>query len=414
MSDGSGPWWRDRACLSWIVVALAVRVAYAWNLQGLEASDPVEYDAMAWNVAQGIGFTNRGFAIDESWVRRPPLFVFFLAGVYWVFGHDLFAARMAQCVLGTALCAATIALGAAVAPLRTVRRVAAVAALYPYLVYYSGYLMSETLATLWFTGVLWALARRTPDGRSSAIAGAMLGLASLTRSSYLGFAGPLLIWLRDARRAWRPAIGCFAIVVAAALLAIAPWLVRNYHVTGRIVPIQSTSVWGFYEYHLWFSQDDFPTFDFAREDESWKAFEGRNRDLFQKLKTIPPLEQDAYFRRAALRYVVEDPARYLRSCLRKFVWLWRPSTRARAGQAVIADPAFWLSIGVYSLWLPLFVVGLWRLGWAGPAGRLLVWAVVYVTALHTFYWYGAPRFRFPIYPVFIVACCVAVERRHAT
>jgi hypothetical protein len=239
----------------------------------------------------------------------------------------------------------------------------------------------------------------------------LLGLASLTRSSYLGFAGPLLIWFRDARRAWRPAIGCFAIVVAAALLAIAPWLIRNYRVTGRIVPIQSTSVWGFYEYHLWFSQDDFPTFDFAGEDESWKVFEGRNRDLFQKLKTIPPLEQDAYFRRAALRYVVEDPARYLRSCLRKFVWLWRPSTRARAGHAVIGDPAFWLSVGVYFVWLPLFAVGLWRLAWAGPGGRLLVWSVVYVTALHTFYWYGAPRFRFPIYPVFIVACCVGLSAR---
>ena len=72
MSDGGGPWWRDRVCLAWLVAALAVRVAYAWNLRGLEASDPVEYDTMAWNVAQGIGFTNRGFAIDESWVRRPP------------------------------------------------------------------------------------------------------------------------------------------------------------------------------------------------------------------------------------------------------------------------------------------------------------------------------------------------------
>src|SRR5437764_15085427 len=115
------------------------------------------------------------------------------------------------------------------------------------------------------------------------------------------------------------------------------------------------------------SKDDLPTFNFASEYESRKSFEGRNRDLFHKLKTIPPLDQDAYFRRAALRYVLEDPARYLRSCLRKFVWLWRPSTRARAGQAVIGDPAFWLSVGVYSLWLPLFVVGLWRLGSASAA-----------------------------------------------
>jgi len=409
--EPDGPrWWRDPTCLAWLGVALAVRLAYAWNLHGLEASDPMEYDAMAWNVAQGLGFTNRGFAVEESWVRRPPLFVFFVAAVYWIFGHSLFAARLAQCVLGTMLCAVTIALGAAVAPMRTVRRVAALAALYPYLVYYSGYLMSETLATLLFTSVLWVLARREPDLRSSAGAGALLGLAALTRSSYLGFAGPLLFWLRDARGAWRPAMRCFATLVAAALLVIAPWLVRNYAVTGMVIPIQSTGVWGFYEYHLWFSQDDFPTFDFTREDPSWREFEGRNRQLFQKLKTIPPVEQDAYFRKAAIDYVLEDPRRYLRSCFRKFIWLWRPSTRARAGEAVIEDPAFWLSIAVYFAWLPLFLMGLWRLRSARAGGRLLVWAVVYVTALHTFYWYGAPRFRFPIYPLLLIACCVALER----
>jgi len=55
-------------------------------------------------------------------------------------------------------------------------------------------------------------------------------------------------------------------------------------------------------------------------------------------------------------------------------------------------------------------MGLWRLRSARAGGRLLVWAVVYVTALHTFYWYGAPRFRFPIYPLLLIACCVALER----
>ena len=408
------PWWRDRACLGWLAVALVVRVAYAWNLHGLEASDPVEYDAMAWNVAQGIGFTNRGFAPDESWVRRPPLFVFFLAAVYWLFGHSLFAARMAQCVLGTLLCAVTIALGATVATPRTVRRVAALTALYPYLVYYSGYLMSETLATLLFTTALWLLARRVPDRRSSAAAGGVLGLAALTRSSYLGFAAPALPWLRDACGDWRRALRSLAMLIAAAVLVIAPWLVRNYLVTGLVVPIQSTSVWGFYEYHLWFSQDDFPTFDFEREDDSWRAFEARNRELFRKLKTIPPMEQDAYFRRAALEYVREDPLRYLRSCVRKFVWLWRPSTRARAGERIIEDPAFWLSLGAYFVWLPLFVYGLWRSWRAAPAGRLIGWAVLYVTVLHTFYWYGSPRFRFPIYPLFLIACATAFDNRRAT
>ena len=56
------------------------------------------------------------------------------------------------------------------------------------------------------------------------------------------------------------------------------------------------------------------------------------------------------------------------------------------------------------------MVGLFHLWRQSASGRLLVWAVAYVTALHTFYWYGAPRFRFPIYPIFLIACVVLLER----
>ena len=53
-SDAPAPdWWRDRWCLLWLLVALVVRIAYSAQLTGLERSDPVEYDAIAWNAAQG-------------------------------------------------------------------------------------------------------------------------------------------------------------------------------------------------------------------------------------------------------------------------------------------------------------------------------------------------------------------------
>ena len=403
-------WWRDPVCLGWIAVAMAIRVAYAWNLHGLEASDPVEYDTIAWNVAEGRGFTNEGFSTPGSWVRRPPLFVFLVAAVYRVFGHDLFAARMAQCVVGMLLCVVTCGLASTVANLRSVRRVAAAAAVYPYLVYYSGYLMSENLAALFFVTSLWRLA--ATGGRATTTGGMLVGLAALTRSSFLGMVGPIFFWLRDARGSWSPALRGFAALLLGVMLVLTPWLARNIAVTGKFVLIQSTGVWGFYQYHLWFSEPDFPTFQFSAEEESWQRFEERNRELFSKLKTIPEPEQDAYFRREALQAVISDPVGYLRSCFRKFVWLWRPSMQARVGESALGDGALWISLLAYVVWLPVFVFGLacvWR---QSSTGRLLVWGVAYVTALHTFYWYGAPRFRFPIYPIFLIACVVALERIH--
>jgi 4-amino-4-deoxy-L-arabinose transferase-like glycosyltransferase len=395
-------WWRDRWCLLWLLVALVVRIAYSSQLTGLERSDPIEYDAIAWNAAQGVGFTNRGLAPHESWVRRPPGFPALLAAVYVVFGHDLFAARMVQCVVGVLLCAVTCALAASLANLRTVRAVAAAAALYPYLIYYCGYLMSENLASLLFCTALWWISTRGASLAADLLGGVLLGLAGLTRSLFLGFVAPLALWLVSSEPKKSTAAARWAVVVLGALLVVSPWIVRNHRLTGKLI-LQADSVAGFYRWHLWFSQDDF------WEHDSWRHFNERNPELFTKLRGLPDVELDEALSREAMHYVVSDPVRYLRSCVRKFLWFWRPSTFAFAGAATIRSAAFWISFGAYVVWLPAFAHGLVRLWRLGPSGRLLVWAVVYVTAFHTFYWYGSPRFRFPIYPMFLIACCLSVE-----
>ena len=401
MRPTSIAWWRDEWCLFWLVVALVVRIGYASQLTGLERSDPVEYDAIAWNAAQGVGFTNRGLAPHESWVRRPPGFPALLAAVYLIFGHDLLAARIAQCVVGALLCAATCALAAAVAPLSVVRAVAAVSALYPYLVYYSGYLMSENLGALLFCVALWSWASPQRSLAWDFAGGVVLGAAGLTRSMFLGFVAPLAVWFATSDRKSTAAARWGAVLLGTALV-VTPWLARNHRLTGKII-LQSDSVAGFYRWHLWFSQDDF------WEEDSWNRFSARNPELFRKLRGLPDVELDEALAGEAVRYVVSDPGRYLRSCVRKFLWFWRPSTFAFTGTGVVRSGAFWVSLGAYVVWLPAFAHGLVLLWRRGTNGRLLVWAVLYVTAFHTFYWYGSPRFRFPIYPMFLIACCSSIE-----
>jgi 4-amino-4-deoxy-L-arabinose transferase-like glycosyltransferase len=391
--------------LFWLLVALIVRVAYAWQLSGLEKSDPAEYDAIAWNVAQGLGFTNRGYGEHESWVRRPPGFPFLLAGVYVLFGHSLFAARMAQCVVGVLLCAITCAVTASIADRSTVRAVAAAAALYPYLIYYSGYIMSENLASLLFYVAIWFVSESQGDLLASALGGVFLGLSGLTRSFFLGFLLPLGAWMVTATPSKFAASRSFVAVVLGVVIVVSPWMFRNRHLTGTLIPVQTGSV--AYRWHLWFSQDDFWAPD------SWQRFQDRNPELSVERRVLSDIDLDRKLAREAVAYVVSDPVRYLRSCGRKFLWFWRPSTYAFTGAATLRNSAWWISIVAYLIWLPAFLYGLLLLWRSGLKGRLLVWIVAYVTAFHTFYWYGSPRFRFPIYPVFLIACVFTIAELRA-
>src|SRR5262245_60606160 len=89
-----------------LAVGFVARVAFAAH-QGLDAapvpgSDPSEYDAYAWNLAQGNGY--RGPSPDVAdqnhlTAYRPPLPSLLMAGVYAVFGHHYAPVRLVHCLL---------------------------------------------------------------------------------------------------------------------------------------------------------------------------------------------------------------------------------------------------------------------------------------------------------------------------
>src|ERR1700677_4611990 len=67
------------------------------------SSDAKEYDAYAWNLAQGNGY--RGMSPDVTdqnhlTAYRPPGPSVLMAGVYLVAGHNYAAVRLVNCLLG--------------------------------------------------------------------------------------------------------------------------------------------------------------------------------------------------------------------------------------------------------------------------------------------------------------------------
>jgi 4-amino-4-deoxy-L-arabinose transferase-like glycosyltransferase len=116
---------------------------------------------------------------------------------------------------------------------------AALAAIYPLLIEDDSLLMSESLyGVLCALAVLTALHLRRRPGVWRAVAfGSVVGLAALTRSEgllLLPFLGIPLLW--SVRGRWRH----LGIAAAAAVVAISPWVIRNWQVFGR--PALATNI----------------------------------------------------------------------------------------------------------------------------------------------------------------------------
>ncbi len=118
-----------------------------------------------------------------------------------------------------------------------------VAAIYPGIFIYDGWLYTETLYTFLVTVFTYSLYRlqRTGKLRWAIWSGVALGLANLARPNGPVLFGMLIIWAITVTLAkgisWRVVARGFLITGLAATIVIAPWTYRNFQVSGSFVMV---------------------------------------------------------------------------------------------------------------------------------------------------------------------------------
>lgn len=174
---------------------------------------------------------------DAASAAHPPLWIAVLAGLAKLGALSPLSARLAGCVAGAVAVLLIGLVARRLAGPKAGLLAAGVAAAYPAWVIADGSGMAEPLyLALVAAAVLGLLrAREDPAPRAALLAGALVGLAALTRTEGLllvPFAALPLLW--GHRRA-------LALVTVAAALTVAPWTVRNAITLDRFVPV-STNV----------------------------------------------------------------------------------------------------------------------------------------------------------------------------
>lgn len=239
------------ALVAVVVLAFVVRlVAIVESPTFHPQTDAADYDREAVSLAQDGSFPPSLLTLHGGpSAFRPPLFPVALAVTYKLTGTTgstarWDAGRIMEALLGTAT---VLFIGLIARRLWGMRRAllsAALAAIYPPLVLAGSSLMSESLfIPLMLLAVLCSLvARESPRPRSWAVAaGALVGLVALTRSNGIAMILPvcLLLWLVP-RRSWR-SLQAPAVALAAMIVVLGPWIVRDARLFGQFVPISTES-----------------------------------------------------------------------------------------------------------------------------------------------------------------------------
>jgi 4-amino-4-deoxy-L-arabinose transferase-like glycosyltransferase len=345
-----------------LVAAFALRLgAASWWQSRVPSGEQFVFgdSASYWVLAQAI---YRGepyqYGGENMYVFRAPGYPLLLAGLFSIVGDDPAPlwARGLGAIFGTLSVAGILWLGWALFDMRVGILAGALAAIYPGAIGMSVFVLSEAAFCPLFIAqfICWTLALRASAETHlltwSIAGGIAAGAATLVRPSWLPFTpvAVLLAMVIDQQRGRQGRIG---IVMCCALAAtMLPWWIRNYHVTGRFVP--TTLQVGASLYDGWNPQatgasDMRFVDDFRQRQKAWDAQQpGPLADTFE-------YRLDQRFRRAAIAWARENPARVLELAGRKLLRMWSPWPHA-------AEMQNWaLRLATLLGFTPLAVFGAW-------------------------------------------------------
>ncbi len=170
-----------------------------------------------------------GFLPDVPSAYTQPLYAWFLAALYWPFGRSWLAVGLAQVIVAVATALVVLALGHRLRSTAIGVTAALVATLHPYLVWHDVHVNREVLDGLLVVSLAYValVAYERRSGWLAAATGAIAGVAILGNSRLVLLPlvlAPYVAWrIRPGARA--AAVGL--VVVATAMLVVAPWVVRN-------------------------------------------------------------------------------------------------------------------------------------------------------------------------------------------
>lgn len=214
--------------------AVIARLAFIW----LEPKTAPVADETMWLMALTRIRAAHFSPFSNFPIFNPPLYPYFLAATHAAFG-SLLAIKVAQALVSSLLIPAVYRVALKVFGGRSAVAAACFAAFYPELIWYSAHFWCETL----FLSILWWAIERalstdeTSSVRTAAFAGALFGLAVLTRETILYLIPLVAIWLAWASPRKRPALAFT--LLAATFVVVAPWTARNWIQFGAFIPVST-------------------------------------------------------------------------------------------------------------------------------------------------------------------------------
>jgi 4-amino-4-deoxy-L-arabinose transferase-like glycosyltransferase len=382
--------------LLFVGVGLALRLLWITFIPTQLYADWEWYDKLAYNMSQVWRYEEDG-APTAYW---PIGYPFFLATIYWIFGHSYFAVKFISVLLSMSICLFTyLAAKRIVGPLGA-RLSLVILALFPSQIFFTSILASEILFTAFLVLIIYLLVKRTDASSiwNPVMVGVLAGLLILVRAVALFF--PLLIVFFYFKSDRSPVLVLrnAALTILVSYLTLSPWLLRNKLVMGTFTVATSGGI------NLYIGNSPISSGGWV-----W-----RTENPFGALTAPNEVENNRLGYRLATKFIADDPLGFVARGVKKEIYMFATDFAAIAKELDLAAKArrvdefviFNLVGQTYYLTVLVLSAGgfvlLLRERRKRNRGFFLLGAILaYWFAAH-FVFFGTDRFHFPLVPIFCI------------
>ncbi len=305
-----------------LATALAIRLIYQWEIRGHPFSrqlflDPAFYDRWAQSIAAGDWLSR-----SQGLFYGNPLYPYFLAIIYTIFGRSLLIVRLIQSLLGTGICLMLMIIGRRVFDRTTGLFAGVLAALYAPFIFYEGTLTIATLGLFFSVLTVLLLMSVRPPKYGNALAGGLSwGFRALARFDATILAG--IGWLLGSPgRLSRGRRITLALIFSAGVAAvILPVTARNMLVGGRLVAITAHGGETFYGGNNPLAGGIYSPAPGVRPGTEYEHEDFRRLAERRLGRELSLAESSSYWFDQALNYIRQHPGKWIRLELRK-LWLF--------------------------------------------------------------------------------------------
>jgi len=404
--------------LKWMMVifaaAFSIRLLYLIQIQSIPLfyllpGDGRTYDEWAQRIAAGDWLGSGVF-------YQAPLYPYFLGVMQFTFGHDLWAIRIIQALLGSVSCVLIFLAGE-----KLFSRTAAIAAglmlgFYAPAVFFDGVIDKSVLDVFLLSMLVWVLlgAASGRQLRQWLGAGAILALLGLSRENALVLALVVPIWIViyfsdqsvKNRAAW---VGFFSLGL---LLVLIPVGLRNFAVGGEFKLTTSQLGANFFIGNNPVADG---TYGSVRKIIGEPQLEGSDATRLAERETgrkMTPGEVSDFWLQKSWTYIRTEPFQWARLLGKKWLMVWNAREVEDSDDFYIYSK--WSLVLTILGWIthfgvlaPLAALGIWvsRRQWRG---LWLLYAMILSLALSVAIFYIFCRYRFPLVPLLTLFAGAAV------